>query len=182
MLNPFQRACAQHYADGDFAHIETLDQAREQRDTLFTFLMIELSSSEDCDSRDEAVRRIDTAIDNLRDALEALRDTNGGTAAAADPGTAPAVATVTLRFFPQAWIRDYAVAVDCEHPDNWTVPLSDFLDQFPTRDDWHERHEARDEMRTAGSAPRWIKDWSGPFEVELAGDEDPWTRHAADET
>lgn len=180
MLNPLQRVCARHYADGDFAHVETLDQAREQHDTLFTFLMIELSTSEDCDSRDEAVRRVDTAIDNLRDVLEALQDMDDKTAV--DPGPRPAVVTVTLRFCPQVWIRDYAVAADCEHPDSWTVPLPDFVGLFPTLEDWQENHEARDEMRTARSAPRWIRDWSGPFEVELVGDEDPWPRSSADET
>ncbi|MHA3790543.1 hypothetical protein [Sphingomonas sp. YL-JM2C] len=179
MLNAFQRACAQHYADGDFAHVETLDQVREQGDTLFTFLMVELSSSEDCDGRDESVRRVDTAIDNLRDVLDALQAMDDGMTG--NPAPAPAIATVTLRFCPQAWIRDHAVAVDCEHPDSWTVPLPGFLDQFPTPEEWHENHDLRDGMRAARSAPRWIRDWSGPFEVELAGDQDPWSQHAADE-
>lgn len=178
MFNPFQRACAQHYADGDFAHVETLDQARDQHDTLFTFLMIELASSEDCDSRAEAVRRVDMANDNLREVLDALQEMDDVTVA--DRENPAPVATVTLRFCPEAWIRDYAVAVDSDQPDSWTVPLAEFLDQFPTRDDWHENHEARDDMRTAWSAPRWIRDWSGPFEVELADDEDPWAQHATE--
>lgn len=73
MLNPFQRLCADRYADGDFAHIENLAQAREAGDTLFTFLMIELASSEDCDSQAEALRRLDQAIANIEDVASAVR-------------------------------------------------------------------------------------------------------------
>jgi hypothetical protein len=84
--------------------------------------------------------------------------------------------TVELRFRPQAWINDYAVAVDREHPDTWVVPLDLFLERFPTEEDWSSLHHERDEMRLEGSAPQWVRDWSGPFEVELASDvPDPWT-------
>lgn len=34
-------------------------------DTLFQFLMVELSTKEDCDSASEAVKRLDTAINDL---------------------------------------------------------------------------------------------------------------------
>ncbi|AOH87124.1 hypothetical protein AWL63_23400 (plasmid) [Sphingomonas panacis] len=73
MLNPFQRACATTFAEGDFAHVESLDDAREAGDTLFTFLMIELSSSEGCDSADEAARRLDMAIDQIQGVAEAVQ-------------------------------------------------------------------------------------------------------------
>jgi hypothetical protein len=83
--------------------------------------------------------------------------------------------TVTLQFRPQAWIRDNAVDVDPEQPDTWDVPLSLLRTRFPTAEDWHEDHRARDDMRFEGQAPRWIRDWSGPFEVELATEAaDPW--------
>lgn len=78
MLNPYQRACADAYGSGDFAHVESLDDAREAGDTLFTFLMIELSSSEGCDDRDEAVRRLDMAVADIQGVAEAVQ--RGGSA------------------------------------------------------------------------------------------------------
>lgn len=74
MFNPFQRLCADRYADGDFAHVENLPEAREVGDTLFTFLMIELASSEDCDSREEALRRLEQAIANIEEIAAVIRD------------------------------------------------------------------------------------------------------------
>ncbi|WP_313806622.1 hypothetical protein [Sphingobium sp.] len=73
MLNQFQRICAQTYDGGDFAHVEDLDEAGACGDTLFAFLMIELSSSEDCDSRDEAVRRLEVAVDNVEAVIAVLK-------------------------------------------------------------------------------------------------------------
>lgn len=70
MLNQFQRACADAYAQGDFAHVETIPQAREMDDTLFTFLMIELGSSEGCDTQEEALRRLEMAVTNIQDVIE----------------------------------------------------------------------------------------------------------------
>ncbi|MDF0491509.1 hypothetical protein PX554_25660 [Sphingomonas sp. H39-1-10] len=79
MLNPFQRACADSYGGGDFAHVKNLEQAREAGDTLFTFLMIELASSEGCDSAEEAVRRLDMAAADIQGVAEAVQ--RGGSAA-----------------------------------------------------------------------------------------------------
>lgn len=175
MLNAFQRICTQHYGDGDFAHIETVDEAREAGDTLFTFLMIELSSSEDCDSRDEAERRVNMAIDNLRHVLDALNRSADSPTVSATTMSGTAGQIVMLRFRAQAWINDNAIDVDREHPDSWIVPLTLFLERFPTEEDWHASHDDRDTMRVEGTAPRWIRDWPGPFEVDLPDDQQPWT-------
>ncbi len=73
MLNPFQRACADVYGGGDFAHVQHVEEAREAGDTLFAFLMIELASSEGCDGYDEAVRRLDMAIADIQGVAEAVQ-------------------------------------------------------------------------------------------------------------
>ncbi len=73
MLNPFQRACADAYGGGDFAHIQNIEEAREAGDTLFAFLIIELASSEGCYSADEAVRRLDMAIADIQAVAEAIQ-------------------------------------------------------------------------------------------------------------
>lgn len=73
MLNPFQRACADVYGGGDFAHVQDVEEAREGGDTLFVFLMVELSSSEGCDSADEVLRRLDMAIADIQGVAEAVQ-------------------------------------------------------------------------------------------------------------
>lgn len=73
MLNSFQRACANAYAVGDFAHVADLEQARAAGDTLFTFLMIELSTSEGRTDAGEAERRLAMAIGDLERVAEAVQ-------------------------------------------------------------------------------------------------------------
>lgn len=72
MLNPFQQICAQTYGEGDFAHVENLDQAGETKDTLFAFLMIELATSEGCNSREEALRRLEMAMADIQRVIDAV--------------------------------------------------------------------------------------------------------------
>lgn len=72
MSNPFQQICAQTYGEGDFSHVENLDQVRETRDTLFAFLMIELGTSEGCDNREEALRRLEMAMADIQRVIDAV--------------------------------------------------------------------------------------------------------------
>lgn len=90
---------------------------------------------------------------------------------AALPDTGP---LVTLRFRPQAWVRDYAISVAPENPDTWQVPKALLLERFPTIDDWSESDEDRDAMRHEGNAPAWISEWPGPFEIDLEEERSPW--------
>lgn len=92
----------------------------------------------------------------------------------AETGDEVSQSTVKLRFAPQVWVNHYAVHVDPEDPDTWDVPLALLLERFPTEQDWHDRHHERDDMRLEGTAPRWVRDWSGPFEVEIVDGADPW--------
>ncbi|CAH0354486.1 hypothetical protein [Sphingobium sp. CECT 9361] len=73
MLNAFQRACADIYGSGDFAHVQSLEEAREAGDTLFTFLLIELASGEGCDSAAEAARRLEMATADIQGVAEAIQ-------------------------------------------------------------------------------------------------------------
>lgn len=73
MLNAFQRACADIYGSGDFAHVQSLEEAREAGDTLFTFLMTELASGEGCDSAAEAARRLEMATADIQGVAEAIQ-------------------------------------------------------------------------------------------------------------
>lgn len=71
-LNAFQRTCAEVYCAGDFAHIETVEAARDVGDTLFAFLMIELSSSEGCSDQSEAVRRLEMTQSHIQGVISGI--------------------------------------------------------------------------------------------------------------
>ena len=72
-FNAAQQTVLRAYADGDYAHITTLDECEQAGDTLFLFLMRELADSEGCDTADEAARRVGMAIDQLTDLARELR-------------------------------------------------------------------------------------------------------------
>lgn len=76
MLNPFQQICAIAYGEGDFAHLECVEEAHELSDTLFAFLMVELASSEGCDCREEALRRLEMAAADIRRVIDAIDQMN----------------------------------------------------------------------------------------------------------
>lgn len=72
MFNKYQKTTAAVYGGGDFAHVETMEEVEQCGDTLFQFLMIELSDSESCESVSEAGSRLETAISQIRECLEAV--------------------------------------------------------------------------------------------------------------
>lgn len=77
VLNDCQRAVARTYGDRDYAHFDvdgaiSDDDLDQCGDTLFVFLMLELSDAEDCDSSEEAIRRMESARRQLDDAIDAL--------------------------------------------------------------------------------------------------------------
>ncbi len=74
---------------------------------------------------------------------------------------------IVAEFVPQAWINDYAVEVDAEGETEWDVTdhilamgrekaLSLRDDDYPT-----------DDLRNLPNAPRWVREWSGPFVVRV---------------
>ena len=74
---------------------------------------------------------------------------------------------IIAKFHPQVWMNDYAVECDPWGPVEWDVtnailamPREEALD---IQDDQYES----DELRELSSAPAWIRDWGGPFSVEV---------------
>lgn len=62
-------------------------------------------------------------------------------------------------FHPQAWLNNYAIEVDPEGDTMWdcgTVPET-------VEDDSYES----DDLRHHPNAPQWVKEWSGPFWIEI---------------
>lgn len=64
------------YAGGDYAGREDLSDF--SGDTLARFIFIETSPHEDCDSREEAIRRMTVARDELQQVIDALSIGDGG--------------------------------------------------------------------------------------------------------
>lgn len=77
ILNVWQKAIARSYDGGDYGYLaEQAEVSREELancgDTLFEFLMIELSDQEDCEDQEEAIRRMGQARDQLDAAIAVL--------------------------------------------------------------------------------------------------------------
>jgi len=65
-MNIFQRLAADVYGNGDFSYIANQSQAQDIGDSLFTFTINELATSEGCEDRETALSRLDTAINDLQ--------------------------------------------------------------------------------------------------------------------
>lgn len=65
-MNIFQRIAADTYGDGDFSYIANSAQAQNIGDSLFTFIINELSTDEGCEDRETALARLDTAIRDIQ--------------------------------------------------------------------------------------------------------------------
>jgi hypothetical protein len=61
-----------------------------------------------------------------------------------------------VEFVPQAWINDYAERADCEGPNTFEVEKH-LLDKLVP-----DSNES-DALKDHKNAPKWIKNWSGPF-------------------
>lgn len=70
------------------------------------------------------------------------------------------------RFFPQAWINDYAVDIDADGETDWNLTDAEAAQALS---------EARrpcpdlDYLREHADAPTWVREYPGPFRVELIG-------------
>lgn len=68
------------------------------------------------------------------------------------------------RFVPQAWINDYAVDVDPMGETDWELPEADALEALPEA---QSTCADLDYLRDHDGAPDWVRNWNGPFRVEL---------------
>lgn len=79
-MNAYQEACARSYGEGEFAYMIGLEGQRLRAeldvcgDTVFKSLMIELATEEDCDTAEEAVRRCDRMVEDVRRVSIALME------------------------------------------------------------------------------------------------------------
>ena len=69
---------------------------------------------------------------------------------------------VTVEFHPQAWQDDYAVPVDPEGETRWVVAQRTAEEIEAVKGDLD-----LDFARFDPFAPKWVRDWSGPFEITV---------------
>lgn len=78
---------------------------------------------------------------------------------------------INANFTPQAWINDYATEVDCEDDRDYNVILDVIAGAIQHNAETIEEHldglGDNDEFQTAEEAPDWVRDWSGPFDIEI---------------
>lgn len=78
-MNPFQKLAARTYERGAFAYLIDLpnwyDHLPPLNDTLFAFVMVELSFSEGCNDTIEAAHRMMSAAKKLMSIVDALNKT-----------------------------------------------------------------------------------------------------------
>lgn len=76
-LNPYQHAVAKTYGGGDYAYVAEMDELsnsalRNCGDTLFEFLMRELADDGGPMDADTAIRRLNRALEDIREAISAI--------------------------------------------------------------------------------------------------------------
>ena len=64
---------------------------------------------------------------------------------------------IRCTFRPQAWVNNYAIGVDPEGPTTWDMDVQ----TLPKPNSYES-----DQLRSDSSAPAWVRDWHGPFEVD----------------
>lgn len=80
---------------------------------------------------------------------------------------------VAAVFNPQAWMRDYAYSVDCQGDSTWDATFDLLLWGWDEVEKAVDGTTDFDFLRDSALAPKWVQDWSGPFEVEIdAGEVD----------
>lgn len=72
-MNAWQKAVCEIYGSGDYCHLHKnprwKDAIEDIGDTLFRFLMIELSDAEDCEDAETAMQRLQAVRDDIDQAI-----------------------------------------------------------------------------------------------------------------
>jgi len=78
---------------------------------------------------------------------------------------------ISATFHPQAWQSDYAIDVDPEGETSWTVSPAFLAElQAKLKNPARLLEDSTDEsdyLREDPAAPAWVRDWHGPFWVEV---------------
>lgn len=64
---------------------------------------------------------------------------------------------ISAHFRAERWVRDNAMEVDPEGPDEWRI----------VPDDFYIRSADLDFLQESINAPQWVRDWTGPFTISI---------------
>ena len=80
---------------------------------------------------------------------------------------------VVVTFTPQEWVNDYAMEIDPKGEDSWTIATKEFeeitgltLSDYEDPDEIDLDTTEGDNLKYSSTAPKWVKEHSGPFRVE----------------
>ena len=73
-------------------------------------------------------------------------------------------------FVPQAWVDDYAIEVDAEGETVFDVTYLVLAMGKEKALGIEDGRDSSDALIYAETAPQWIREWGGPFRVEVASD------------
>lgn len=79
----------------------------------------------------------------------------------------PGSKRIIARFTPQAWINDYAVDVDPEGETEWDVTAYILTMDREEVLSISDNEYSSDHLKADPNAPRWIRDWHGPFYITV---------------
>lgn len=74
---------------------------------------------------------------------------------------------IVAEFVPQAWVNDYAIAIDPEGPTKFDVTAEVLAMGYDAAMKLRDDTDPSDELRHVELCPQWIKDWSGPFIIHV---------------
>lgn len=92
---------------------------------------------------------------------------DGEIAEAAERAANPRPERFRARFHPQAWQNDYAISVDPEGETEFDVTAEVEASLGEGREIPDDDSYDSDELRHAANAPKWIREWSGPFYIQV---------------
>ena len=74
---------------------------------------------------------------------------------------------IIAKFIPQAWINNSAVDVDTEG--ETTQNVTDYVINLSKNNRLliKDNHDSSDNLKNNTNAPEWIKNWNGPFYIEV---------------
>lgn len=71
-LNEYQETLKSVYGMGENSNVQDRSEVADCGDTLFEYLFVELATSEGCDSRVEAIRRLHAVSEDVQNIIEAF--------------------------------------------------------------------------------------------------------------
>lgn len=77
---------------------------------------------------------------------------------------------IKATFVPQAWVNDHAIEVDADGETVFDVTYIVLAMGREKAMEIDDNRDSSDALIYAETAPQWMRDWKGPFRVEVANE------------